>query len=313
MKIHTMYCPNCGESLKGEGGDIQYCPYCGKMLYFGDESLKNTYNKTDKARIKETENKIQMNEIELEEEEFKHRSSKENRRDKLQAFKVKWIVIGLGILAIVLAFIIQNLVLKSMAKKEALLAYQQALQDANTQAEKVKVNDEVTIDAVDLQRMIESASELVSYKYYYTSAAVYENSKKVMNIKVPFTTDRAVYLVDGVISAGTDISKIDFDVDDDKKTITVNIPNPKIISHEIDSDSFQYFDVKNSVFNSSDLSDYADLESVIKERQETKLQENNEFWEKTKQNINDTISNLITASGKADDYHIDYRWYEATN
>ncbi len=315
MKIQVMNCPSCGASLEGTDDDIQFCPYCGKTLYIDDESHKFTYTKVDKARIKEAETneKIRMKELELKEGEFKHRSQKEIRNEKLQTFKTKAIILGSIAAVIVVAFVIQNLVLKARAKEEALWAYQQAMKDANTQAETLVVNEEVKIDAVTLSRLIEPASELISYKYYYTHAGIVEDSKKVFNIKVPFTTDKAVYLVDGVIGAGADISKIQFDVDDEKKEINVKIPNPKIISHEIDTDSFQYYDVKNSVFNSSNLADYAELESVIKQDQETKLNENKEFWDKTKQNINATISNLIKASGKVDDYKIYYQWYEASN
>ena len=46
---------------------------------------------------------------------------------------------------IVVAFVIQNLVLKARAKEEALWAYQQAMKDANTQAETLVVNEEVKI------------------------------------------------------------------------------------------------------------------------------------------------------------------------
>ena len=311
MKVESVICPACGSSIADEGFLI--CPYCGQSLHVDDESQKITYKKVDEARLREAETreKIRMKELEMEEAARAHIRKKEERAEKIKSFKTKAIIICSVILVVSLAFLIQYLVLKSKANKDVLLAYEKARDENAAQIEMLKVNQEVKVDAMTLAKLIEPASELVSYKYYYTAAGVYEDSKKFFgsSVKVPFTTDKTIYMVDGIISAGIDISGVKFAVDDEKKTIDVSLPTPKILSHEVDSNSFQYYDVKNSVLNSSNLVDYAGMESALKEQQEKKLTENAEFWEKTKANVQNTLSGLINASGKTDDYHINYSWY----
>ncbi len=312
MKIDQLICPACGAKVDGTEG-TKICPYCQQPLFVDDDSQKVTFKKVDEARIKEAEaeEKIRLRELDLRESEMQHRQKKDERQQKLNAFKIKAIVIGSVALAVILAFVITLSVMKAKSKLAALEAYQQGIRDNAEQMEKLQVNKEVAVDSMMLSSMIEPASELVSYKYYYTSAGVYEDSKKWFgsDVKVPFSTDKAVFLVDGVISAGIDIDKVTFDVDNEKKIISVSLPEPGIISHEIDSDSFQYFDVKNSIFNSSDLNDYAELETSLKDQQEEKLLANEEFWEKAKSNIKTTLSSLINASGIIDDYQIKYTWY----
>ena len=60
----------------------------------------------------------------------------------------------------------------------------------------------------------------------------------------------------------------DFAVED--KAVTVTLPKPDILYHELDEKSFQSYDIKNSVFTSTDIGGYADMISALKERQEQK-------------------------------------------
>ena len=310
MKVEKVVCPACGSAITDEG--FQICPYCGQSLHVDDESQKIIYKKVDEARLKEaeTKEKIRMKELEMEENARAHKRRKDDRAEKIKTFKTKAIVIGLIILVLALIIFIEYLVLKSKANKDVLLAYQKARDENAAQMEMLMVNQEVSVDALTLAKLVEPASELVSYKYYYTAAGVYEDSKKFFgtSVKVPFTTDKAIYMVDGVISAGIDIGEVKFDVNDDNKTIDVSLPSPKILSHEVDSNSFQYYDVKNSALNSSNLGDYAGMETALKEEQERKLTENTEFWDKTRANVQTTIASLINASGKIDDYRVTYSW-----
>lgn len=310
MKVEKVVCPACGSAINDEG--FQICPYCGQSLHVDDESQKITYKKVDEARLKEaeTKEKIRMKELEMEEAARAHRRKKDDRAEKIKSFKTKAIVIGSIVVVLALVFLIEYLVLKSKANKDVLEAYQKARDENAAQMEMLMVNQEVSVDALTLAKLVEPASELVSYKYYYTAAGVYEDSKKFFgsSVKVPFTTDKAIYMVDGIISAGIDISEVKFDVNDDNKTIEVSLPSPKILSHEVDSNSFQYYDVKNSALNSSNLGDYAGMETALKEEQERKLTENAEFWDKTRANVQTTISSLINASGKIDDYRVNYSW-----
>ena len=309
MRVETITCPNCGSRIEDLNSEKQFCPFCGQSLFIDDETEKITYKKIDEARIKEAEvrERVKLRELGLRESEINHKHRSEERQNKLHSFKIK--AIAIGIVVIILAFVVQNIVLKHRGDQQALLAYEQALQDGS-ETVTLPVNEEVKVDELTLSQLISPASELISYKYYYTSAGLYEDSKKFFksDVKVPFTTDKSVYLVDGIISVGIDIDQIEFEIDEDKKIITVTVPYPKIMSHEVDSDSFQYYDIKNSVFNSSNLADFAELEAALKKEQEDKLLANTDFWDKAKDSVTLTLDGLLNASEKLDDYQIKYKW-----
>lgn len=81
-----------------------------------------------------------------------------------------------------------------------------------------------------------------------------------------------------------------------------------ILAHQLDMNSLQFYDIKKSVFTRVDLGDYAEMQAALMEKQETKLMQNEKFWDNLKDNTKTLISNLMTAAGKIDDYTISYEW-----
>lgn len=138
----------------------------------------------------------------------------------------------------------------------------------------------IEVSVRTLKEYTAAASELITYKYYYTDAGTYEKNKTFgdSDIAIPFTTDKVVYTFSGVISAGIDVSDIKYVVDEKNSKIVVAMPKAKIIAHEMDEKSFQSYDVKKSVFTSSSLDNYAAFVGALKENQEAKLLEKNDFW-----------------------------------
>ncbi|HIT64986.1 MAG TPA: DUF4230 domain-containing protein [Candidatus Ventrimonas merdavium] len=54
---------------------------------------------------------------------------------------------------------------------------------------------------------------------------------------------------EGTIKAGIEITDITAEVDETNKVITVYLPKAKILSHEIDDESFETLDEKAGLFN----------------------------------------------------------------
>ena len=148
------------------------------------------------------------------------------------------------------------------------------------------------------------------YKYYYSDVDTYEKSQKVWKIKVPFTTDKCVFSYSGKIGAGIDLDNADFTVDSAGKAVTVTLPKPDILYHELDEKSFQSYNIKNSVFTSTDISGYAEMIDALKMRQEQKLTDNADFWQNVKTNTEAVLRSVMTASAQLDDYAIEFRWAE---
>lgn len=134
---------------------------------------------------------------------------------------------------------------------------------AGQQAEPV-----VTSDLLGQQ--LRAAQELVSVSYYYTNMARYENQLDFYGWKVPFTTKTFIVSYDGVIKAGVDLSKVTVDVEEERKIITVGLPDSQIISHEIPEDSIEVFDESDNVFNRISITDYTsftgDQKKIVEQR-----------------------------------------------
>ena len=176
----------------------------------------------------------------------------------------------------------------------------------------VEINDEAQLTATTLREVIAPASDLVSYKYYYTDSGVYEKDKKFFKtgVSIPFTKNQTVYIYSGTIGVGIDISEVDFDIDTVAKRIRVTMPEMKILYHEMDTDNFQSYDIKQSAFTKQSLSDYAEFVDGLQKLQEDKLATNDVFWLDAKNNAEDTIRGLLTAAGIADKYDIQFVWQE---
>lgn len=167
---------------------------------------------------------------------------------------------------------------------------------------------EVIVTAATLREVVAPAAELTAYKYYYTDVDTYEKSQKIWKFKVPFTTDKSVFSYSGEIGAGIDLDDAEFTVED--KSITVTLPKPDVLYHELDEKSFQSYDIKNSVFTSTDISEYADMIAALKARQEQKLNDNAEFWKSVKANTETVLRGVMTASGQLDEYTVSFAWAE---
>ncbi len=229
-----------------------------------------------------------------------------NNRVVVSIKVVVGVVIALIIIGIA-AFIVGNVSGRKKAKEEIVLP---TTEEATTEAQIIE--PEVKIDKQTVKEAIAPAGELVSYKYFYTDAGTYEKSQKFTDsdIVIPFTTDKTIYTYSGTINAGIDMDEIEYDVDNEKKDIIVYLPEPKVLSHELDESSFKTYDVKKSIFTSSELTDYAQFVGELKKSEEEKLNGNREFWDQLEKNTEKTIKSLLTADDKIDEYHISFEWKE---
>lgn len=103
------------------------------------------------------------------------------------------------------------------------------------------------------QRLAE-IQELATQEYHYTNMGRFQNQLDFYGWKVPFTTKSFIVAYDGVIKAGVDLSQVKVTVEN--QTITVTLPEGKILSHEIDEDSLEVFDETKNIFNPIRIEDY---------------------------------------------------------
>ncbi|KAA9219396.1 DUF4230 domain-containing protein [Aerococcus loyolae] len=137
---------------------------------------------------------------------------------------------------------------------------------------------------------LEQAKELTTTKYFYTNTASFENQRKFYNWNLPFTTKKFIVSYDGVIHVGIDLSAIDVQVQD--QTIDVTLPEVKILSHDIDSDSVKVFDEEASIFNKMTVDDYANFTNEQKKASEEEAKDKG-LLETAKQNTEKTIKEIL--------------------
>lgn len=162
------------------------------------------------------------------------------------------------------------------------------------------------MDSITLKEILSPASELVSMKYTYTDVDIYENSKKAFGYKIPLTTDKVIFTYNGIISAGIDMSQITYDINNETKTIRVILPAPTLMAHEIDENSFKFYDAKNSIFTETKLKDYTQLVSNLKEEKEEKLKNDAEFLPSVTENAKKVLNDLLKLSESTSEYTIIY-------
>ena len=168
----------------------------------------------------------------------------------------------------------------------------------------LQVDDGAVVSVWNVEEILKPASELITVKYNYTDADVFENYKQIRGWKIPGTTNKTIFTYDGVISVGIDFAQIGVQVDHDAQTITISLPEPSVIANEIDASSFQYYDVSNSVFNQTEVGDVTELIKVLKEKKEEKILANPEVLHQAEENAQTVMRSFLSASDLTKDYSV---------
>lgn len=149
-----------------------------------------------------------------------------------------------------------------------------------------------------LSQQIQSISELATVEYSYTNMGKFENQATFYGWKVPFTTKSFIISYDGKIKAGIDMSLVDVNIDGN--TIQIDIPEAKILSHEIDETSIEVFDETHNIFNQISITDYNQFAIDQKESMEEKVIEKG-LIEEAQDKAESTIKTFIQSSNDLSD------------
>ena len=102
---------------------------------------------------------------------------------------------------------------------------------------------------------LKDIGELATQAGYFTIVSVINDSIKIRNWSVPFTSSKYIFSYDGVVKAGLDFAGLSFDVNETNHTVTVQLPETKILSIEIQEDSLEIYDESKNIFTPLGLSD----------------------------------------------------------
>jgi hypothetical protein len=154
-----------------------------------------------------------------------------------------------------------------------------------------------------LYQQLEQENELSTVKYFYTDMGKYENSIQVGDTNVPFTTKSFIISYDGIIKAGIDMDEVKITLKE--KEITITIPEAQILSHEVDEDSIQVYDEKNSIFNGLSTEDVSNFRKERKEAMEQRAVEAG-ILEEAGENAKKSLQTLYRVFLENDEYEDGY-------
>lgn len=156
---------------------------------------------------------------------------------------------------------------------------------------------------------IKNISELASVEYRYTNVGTLDSARVftfMKEWKVPFSKKAAIVTMDGVIKAGIDLSQVKIESNENKKTITVTMPESRILSNELDEKSFKVYQEDESVWNQITLTDSKELRDQIKKQAEQNAVEN-KILEQASDKAEQLVRSIIEATpGIRETYQISF-------
>lgn len=165
------------------------------------------------------------------------------------------------------------------------------------------IEKEVVISGQTIQSGLRNIGELASSEYYFTHVSAIENSQTFYGYTIPFTTAKSIYSYDGVIKAGIDFNEILVDKNDEAKTIVVTIPHARILSSQVDTNSFCLWDEQTNIFTPFSMEDFNTSFSQMLTEEEQKAIDNG-LLIRAEENAILMIRNFMSASYNVGDYEI---------
>ncbi|MBQ7680910.1 MAG: DUF4230 domain-containing protein [Oscillibacter sp.] len=176
-----------------------------------------------------------------------------------------------------------------------------------SQADMVQPEPGITSEL--LREQLEYVRDLVTVEYHYTDADKQElPGKKLFDtIPIPWTKKAFIISYDGVIKYGVDVSQVGLSVNGITKTVTVEIPRAKIISHEIPEEGFRVLYESNGLFNKINIDDVTLFRATQKDKMETRAEEL-EMPQKAQEQSGEAISALLRAVPGMEDYSLEIEY-----
>lgn len=150
----------------------------------------------------------------------------------------------------------------------------------------------------------EDIGEFATQSAYCTEVSATANARKLFGHNLPFTQSNIVFSYDVVIKAGYDFSAITWDVHD--TTITVKLPEVKVLSCEVKEDSFKKYVEDESIFTPFTLDDNNNAMKSLKETAQTDAIANG-LYENARSNAETMLTTFFFSAYDMDQYTIEFQ------
>ena len=143
-------------------------------------------------------------------------------------------------------------------------------------------------------------AELTVMEYDYKDAVNFKDGLKIgqISIPIPLTQKEAVMTYEGRIRIGIDAKELEIRADSGPdgsiRKITVMIPETKILSHEMDRESFDLILEKSGIMNGISTDDYNLLETTARERIEERVR-SSDLFERAEEQLKEVLTRYLAA------------------
>lgn len=171
----------------------------------------------------------------------------------------------------------------------------------NTQ--NVYIEKDIVLSGETIEAGIRDIGKLNTAEYYFTHVEMFDSTKSIREWPIPGTRSSFIYSYDGSIFAGIDFSKIVLQKDDENKKITISLPDPEVISSQIDPDSCTVYEEKNNILNPIHVSDVTDSFEDMIDSEVAKAIDNG-ILDRARDNAKSLIENFVKSGYAVGDYKI---------
>ena len=147
----------------------------------------------------------------------------------------------------------------------------------------------------------EDIGEMATQSASVTEVNVTEASRELFGVTIPFTQSKYIYSYDVEIKAGFDFTEIEWHIND--HTIEVRLPEVKILSSEIDLDSFKVYHEDESIFREITLEENNKALRSLQEKAEEDALANGLF-ENARANAETVLTGFFSSAYDVDNYKI---------
>lgn len=152
----------------------------------------------------------------------------------------------------------------------------------------------------------EDIGELATQEMIGTVVHTEQASQTLFGVEIPFTQSHYIYSYDFDVKAGYDFSAITYEVDEENKAISVTLPEEKLLSIEVLTDSFKVYYEKESIFKRITLEDNND---ALKDMQDTAKEDaiSNGIYDKARDNAETLLKAFFSNQYNLEEYTIEFK------
>ena len=152
---------------------------------------------------------------------------------------------------------------------------------------------------------LKDMGELATQAGYFTNVQSSTSTRQLFGMDIPFTKSKYIYSYDGVVKAGLDFAKIDVQVDDENRTVTVKLPEIEILDVSIDNDSLKIYDESQSIFTPLHIADVNEAQIELK-KQVRQTAIDNGILDEARRNAKTIIGGFLSGTMDLKDYAITF-------